>query len=362
MVLKQPVGPEVPDGLQTTLDRLGLGEFYGLLSANRVGVNEIGELTEADLSELGLTREQRRRFLRARMAPIGLDPARPRPDTLHGAAEIGERRQLTSLFCDLVASTPLAFRLDPEDLRDVIQGFHDICAGVITRGSGYITQYLGDGVLAHFGYPRAREDDAQSAARAALEIVAKVSQMRAPDGEPLSARVGIATGLVAVFGQLSDREFPLEQSIVGETLNLAARLQAAAGPGQIIISKATRKLCGSMFEYEEKDDVVLKGFPTRVTIYHLLREGSGDSRFDARTSSGLNPFVGRDRELNALFSRWSAVRVDSGQIVHVSGEPGIGKSRLALALIERLRREIPRNREMELRGSPVQPGAPSDRA
>jgi len=339
MVLNQLVGPDVPDGLRSALDRLGLCEFYGLLSANRVGAKEIGELTEADLCELGLTLEQRRRFLRARMAPIGLAPAGQRPDRLHGAAEIGERRQLTSLFCELVASTPLAFRLDPEDFRDVIQAFHDICGGVITRGSGYVAQYLGEGVLAHFGYPRAREDDAQSAARAALEIVAKVGQMRALDGEPLSARVGIATGLVVVFSEFADSAPAPEQSVVGETLNLAARLQVAAGPGEIIISKATRRLCGAMFEYEEKGDVVLKGFPTQVTIYRLLREGSGNSRFDARVNSSLNPFVGREPELNALVSRWSAARIDSGRIVHISGEPGIGKSRLALALIERLRRE-----------------------
>jgi class 3 adenylate cyclase len=319
--------------LQIMLDRLGLGELYGLLAANRVGANEIGELTEADLREIGLTIEQRKRFLRARTALIGLAPS-----ALRSTPETGERRQMTSLFCDLVGSTPLAFRLDPEDLRDVIHTFHDICARVITRGSGYVAQYLSDGVLAHFGYPRASEDDAQSAARAALEIVAQVDQLRAPDGEPLSARVGIATGLVAVFGDQSGGESP-EQSIVGETLNLAARLQAAAQPGQIIISKATRRLCGAIFEYEEQGDLILKGFPGPLTTYRLLREGSEGSRFDARIYSGLNPFVGRVSELNALVSQWSVARAGSGQIVHLSGEPGIGKSRLALTLIERLRGE-----------------------
>jgi class 3 adenylate cyclase len=333
MVKNQSVGPDAPDKLEIALDRLGLGEFYDQLSANRVSVDQISDLTEADLRELGLTLEEQRRFLRATTESLGVAPAVQRP------AETGERRQLTSLFCDLVASTPLAFRLDPEDFRDVIQAFHDICGDVITRGSGYVSQYLGDGVLAHFGYPRAREDDAQSAARAALEIIARVGQIRTPDGEPLRARIGIATGLVAVFGDLTDSAPVLEQSIVGETLNLAARLQEAAEPGQIIISKATRRLCGAMFEYEEKGDVVLKGFPTRVPIYRLLREGSGDSRFDARAKSGLNPFVGREWELNALLGRWSAARVGSGQIVHISGEPGIGKSRLTLALIERLRPE-----------------------
>src|ERR1700744_2005836 len=189
--------------LQIMLDRLGLGELYGLLAANRVGANEIGELTEADLREIGLTIEQRKRFLRTRTALIVLASS-----ALRSTPEAGERRQMTSLFCDLVGSTPLAFRLDPEDLRDVIHTFHDICARVISRGSGYVAQYLSDGVLAHFGYPRASEDDAQSAARAALEIVAQVDQLRAPDGEPLSARVGIATGLVAVFGDQSGGESP----------------------------------------------------------------------------------------------------------------------------------------------------------
>ena len=265
MVLNQPVGPDPPDGLQITLERLGLDEFYGRLSANRVSEDQIGELSEADLLELGLTPEERRRFLRALIEPVKVAPAGQQQDRAHGAPEIGERRQVTSLFCDLVASTPLAFRLDPEDFRDVIRVFHDICADVITRGSGYVAQYLSDGVLAHFGYPRAREDDAQSAARAALEIVAKVGQMRAPDGEPLSARVGIATGLVVGLRRVYRQPHSeLERSVVGNTLNLAARLQAVAGPGQIIISKATRRLCGAMFEYEEKGDIVLKGFPAPV--------------------------------------------------------------------------------------------------
>ena len=327
------------DSLRTTLNWFGLGDFYDVLAANDVNSSAIDELTEADLRELGLTLGQRKRFLRARAAPRGLAPPGQRPGSPQVAASAGERRQLTSMFCDLVASTPLSLRLDPEDFSEVIRVFQDTCAGVITRASGYVARYQGDGVLAHFGYPTAREDDAQSAARAALDIVANISQLRTPDGEPLSVRVGVATGLVVVVGEFSASGLALEQSIVGETLNLAARLEGVAGSGEIVISEATRKLCGGMFNYEQRGDIVLKGFPEPITIYRLLGEGSAQSRFDARTISGLNPFVGREQELDSLLARWSAARGGSGQIVHLCGEPGIGKSRLALALVERLGRE-----------------------
>ncbi len=324
------------DPLRTVLDRLGLGDFYEVLAANDVDSSAIDELTEVDLRELGLTLGQRKRFLRARATPCGLPPHGQRASLADGRAPVRERRQLTSMFCDLVGSTPMSLRLDPEDFSEIIRVFHDICAGIITRGSGYVARYQGDGVLACFGYPRAREDDAQSAARAALEIVANISELSTPDGEPLSVRVGIATGLAVVVGEFSASRIAVEQSIVGETLNLAAGLESVADPGEIIISEATRRLCGGMFEYEQRGEILLDGSPEPVTIYRLLGEGSAESRFDARTISGLNPFVGREQELDLLFARWTAARGGCGQIVHVCGEPGIGKSRLALALVERL--------------------------
>ncbi|RBP09042.1 AAA ATPase-like protein [Roseiarcus fermentans] len=328
------------DALRTALDGFGLGEFYDVLAANDVDVATLEELTEADLRELGLTLGQRKRFLRARTTHNGLPPPGQRPGGGgHSATMVGERRQLTSMFCDLVGSTPLSLRLDPEDFSEIIRVFQDTCAGVITRGGGYVARYQGDGVLAHFGFPRAREDDAQSAARAALAIVAKIGQLRAPDGEPLSVRVGVATGLVVVVGDYGANGLAVEQSIVGETLNLAARLQSAAAPGEIIISEATQRLCGGMFEYEQRGDIVLKGFPEPVTMYRLIGEGSAQNRFDARTFAGLNPFVGRGQEFDALIGRWNAARAGRGQIVLVSGEPGIGKSRLALTVLDQIRRE-----------------------
>jgi class 3 adenylate cyclase len=261
------------DPLRGTLDRLGLGDFYDVLAANDVDSSAIDELTEADLRELGLTLGQRKRFFRARATPCGLPPHGQRPSVAHGPAAVRERRQLTSMFCDLVGSTPMSLRLDPEDFSEVIRVFQDTCTGVITRGSGYVTRYQGDGVLACFGYPRAREDDAQSAARAGLEIVANISQLRRPDGAPLSVRVGIATGLAVVVGEFSATRVAVEQSIVGETLNLAAGLESVADPGEIIISEATRRLCGEMFEYEQRGEILLEGFPEPVTIYRLLGEG-----------------------------------------------------------------------------------------
>ncbi|HEY3721345.1 MAG TPA: AAA family ATPase, partial [Roseiarcus sp.] len=328
------------DSLRLALDRLGLGDLYDMLAANDVDASAIDELSEADLRELGLSLGYRKRFLRARAkAQTQLATPRPWGAAGVGTALTGERRQLTSMFCDLVGSTPLSLRLDPEDFSEVIRVFQDTCAGVITRGSGYVARYLGDGALAYFGYPRAREDDAQSAARAALEIVAKIGQLHTPDDELLSVRIGIATGLVVVIGEDSAGGIRPEQSIVGETVNLAARLQGVAGPGEIVISEATRRLCGAMFEYEQRGDIVLKGFPQPITIYRLLGESSAMSRFDARATAGLTPFVGREQELDTLLAHWSATQAGAGQIVHVCGEAGIGKSRLALALVEHLRRE-----------------------
>ncbi len=325
------------DPLRATLDRLGLGDFYDVLAANDIDAITIFDLTEAELRELGLTIGQRKRFLRRRLAGSAQPSLAGPPETVEpGLSAAGERRHLTTMFCDLVDSTPMSHRLDPEDLSDVIHDFQETCSGVIGRGSGYIARYMGDGILAYFGYPQAREDDAQSAVRAALEIVAEVGRLHMPDGEALNVRVGIATGLVVVVGESAGGGRALEQSVVGQTPNLAARLQAAAGSGEIVISEETRRLCGALFEYERRGDIVLKGFPEPITIYRVLGERVAQSRFDARVSGGLNPFVGREEELEALRTRWNAALAGAGQVVLVCGEAGIGKSRLTRAFIDQL--------------------------
>jgi class 3 adenylate cyclase/tetratricopeptide (TPR) repeat protein len=331
------IGARTSNPLRATLDRLGLGDFYDVLAANDIDAGTIGELTEAELRELGLTLGQRKRFLRRRAegsaqlsVPGRREPAQP------GMPPTGERRHLTTMFCDLVDSTPMSHRLDPEDLSEVIREFQDTCSDVITRGSGYIARYMGDGILAYFGYPQAREDDAQSAVRTALEIVAEVGRLRMPDGEALKIRVGIATGLVVVVGESAGVGRALEQSVVGQTPNLAARLQAAAGSGEIVISEETRRLCGTLFDYERRVDIVLKGFPEPISIYRVLGERVTQSRFDARVSGGLNPFVGREQELEALRTRWNAALAGAGQVVLLCGEAGIGKSRLTRAFIDQL--------------------------
>ena len=231
---------------------------------------------------------------------------------------MGERRQLTSMFCDLVASTPLSLRLDPEDFSEVIRVFQDTCAGVITRGSGYVARYQGDGVLACFGYPRAREDDAQSAARAALDIVANIGQLRTPDGEPLCVRVGIATGLVVVVGE-SSVSGALEHSIVGETLNLAARLQSVAGPGESSSRKPREDFAGRCSNTSRGATSSSRAFRNSHD-YRLLGEGSAQSRFDARTLPASILSSAAAGTGHVLLLERGAGRL--GQIGRSPGEPG----------------------------------------
>jgi class 3 adenylate cyclase len=245
-----------------------------------------------------------------------------------------ERRQLTVMFCDLVGSTALSARLDPEDLRTVIGAYHRCVAAVIERAGGFVAKYMGDGVLGYFGYPRADEHDAERAVRAGLALVEAVAGLDTAAGMRLQVRVGIDTGLVVVGDLIGEGE-ARERGVVGETPNRAARLQALAAPGSVVIGPSTRRLTGGLFDYEDLGAAVIKGLPGPVVASRVLRESGAESRFEALRATAT-PLVGRDEELAMLGRRWHQAKSGEGCVVLLSGEPGIGKSRLAQTLIDRL--------------------------
>ena len=266
-------------------------------------------------------------------APIAVAttaPAAPR------SLDTAERRQVTVMFSDLVGSTALSARMDPEDLREIISAYQECVAETVGRFGGFVAKYMGDGVLIYFGYPQAHEDDAERAVRAGLELVAAVDSLKTHAA--LQTRVGIATGLVVV-GDLIGSGASQEQAIVGETPNLAARLQGVAEPNSVVIAEGTRKLVGNLFELADLGAQDLKGIAGPVRAWAALRPASVESRFEALHASGLIDLVGREEELELLLRRWSKAKTGEGQVVLLSGEAGIGKSRLTAALLARFAAE-----------------------
>jgi class 3 adenylate cyclase/predicted ATPase len=256
--------------------------------------------------------------------------------------DVAERRQLTVMFCDLVGSTPLAEQLDPEELREVVRAYQESCTAVIHRFDGYIARYVGDALLVYFGYPQAHEDDAQRAVRAGLDIVAALPALnqqvqriiRVQQAPPLQVRIGIHTGLVVV-GELGGQDYR-EAMALGETPNLAARLQGIAAPDTVVISAATQRLIAGLFTCQDLGLQELKGISTPVPAYCVLSESGMHSRFEAAVRKGLTPLVGREEELGLLRRRWEQAKAGEGQVVLLSGEAGIGKSRLVQALKEQV--------------------------
>jgi class 3 adenylate cyclase len=261
-------------------------------------------------------------------APSAAEPVAP-----HEAAE---RRQVTVVFSDLVGSTALSARIDPEDLREVISAYQNCVAETVQRFGGFVAKYMGDGVLVYFGYPQAHEDDAERAVRAGLELIEAVAGLKS--SAPLQTRVGIATGLVVV-GDLIGSGEAQERGIAGETPNLAARLQGIAEPNMVVIAEGTRKLLGNLFDLQDLSAQDLKGITGPVRAWMALRPASVESRFEAMHATALTDLVGREEELDLLLRRWSKAKSGEGQVVLLSGEPGIGKSRLTAALLERLAAE-----------------------
>jgi len=239
------------------------------------------------------------------------------------------------MFCDLVGSTALSGRIDPEDFREVMRAYQVACVGVVGRYDGHVAKYLGDGMLIYFGYPRAHEDDAERAIRAGLEMVVAISELDPRPDVSLQARIGIATGLV-VAGDIIGEGITEAHAISGETPNLAARLQELAEPDTVVISEGTRRLAAGVFKYGDLGRQLLKGLAEPVQMWRVVKERSAESRFEAARADALTPIVGREQEIALLLERWSEAKDGDGQAVLLSGEAGIGKSRIISALRERI--------------------------
>jgi class 3 adenylate cyclase len=315
------------------LRKLGLSEYAQCFAENKIDVSVLQHLTDQDLKDIGVALGHRRKILAAigelagaasatSESPAGMEPQ---------VRDAAERRQVTVMFSDLVGSTALSAQMDPEDLREVVSAYQKCVDETVRRFGGFVAKYMGDGVLVYFGYPQAHEDDAERAVRAGLELIEAVSALKTRAS--LQTRLGIATGLVVV-GEIVGIATAQERAIVGETPNLAARLQTLAAPDTILIGEATKKLLGGLFELETTGQHELKGFARPIPAWRVRGEAVVESRFAAIRAGRKLPLIGRAHEMGLARDRWRLTRLGEGQIVTVIGEPGIGKSRLIEALQE----------------------------
>src|SRR6202050_5571254 len=320
------------------LEKLGMSEYVQRFAENDLDISVLPHLTDQDFKELGVSLGHRRKLLAAIAEFSGVAPSAPPSTALTEPKpqDSAERRQVTVMFSDLVGSTALSARLDPEDLREVVAAYQKCVAETVQRFGGFVAKYMGDGVLVYFGYPQAHEDDAERAVRAGLDLIGAVAALAAPVS--LKTRVGIATGLVVV-GDLIGSGEAQERGIVGETPNLAARLQGIAEPNMVALADRTRRLLGNLFELEDLGGKDLKGIAGPVRAWAALRASSAEGPFEALHTTDLTALVGREEELELLLRRWSRAKTGEGQVVLLSGEGGIGKSRLTAALLEHLATE-----------------------
>ena len=322
-------------GIAEWLASIGLSEYAQRFADNGIDLSVIRDLTEQDLKDLGVLLGHRRKILRAIAELDGVAPVPIETATEPVARDEAERRHLTVMICDLVGSTALSARLDPEDMNAVIDAYHAACARIMLTYDGFIGEFRGDGILAYFGYPRAHEDDAERTVRAGLDIIATVARLETRAAEPLAVRIGIATGLVVV-GDLSGEGALRKHALVGETPNLAARLQTLAEPGTVVVAASTRRLLGDLFHLRDLGRHEVKGIAAPVAAWVVEGVSASESRFEAIHTAGLSDLIGREDEIDFLLERQRLAWKDEGQIVLISGEPGIGKSRLVAALAERI--------------------------
>jgi class 3 adenylate cyclase len=331
--------------IEAWLRELGLERYEEAFRENEIDAKILPKLTADDLKDLGVTTVGHRRKLLEAIAALA-EPASALQAELSAPAEAtararpaeAERRQLTVMFVDLVGSTELSAKLDPEDMAAVIRAYQGCCAQVVERWGGHVAEYMGDGVLVYFGWPQAHEDDPERSVRAGMALTAAVGELTTPGADRLAARVGVATGLVMVGDLIGDGAAE-EDSVVGETPNLAARLQGLARHDAVVVASDTRRLLRGIFDLEDLGEHKLKGFEKPITVWRVAGEAASESRFEAHRAQRLTPLVGRDDEVEILTRRWRRARRGEGQVVLITGEPGIGKSRLAATLREAIDQE-----------------------
>lgn len=333
---QDPGGTTHMTDLERWLKTLGLEQYARTFHDNDIDFDALAEATAADLERLGLSLGHQLRLLGA-MKARRHDLADPENRAAAASqAPDAQRRQVTVMFCDLVGSTELAHQIDPEEMSAFIRRYQDICSAAITQFDGFVAKFMGDGVLAYFGYPRANEDAPEHAVHAALAVVDCLRSLVRPDGRAARARIGISTGLV-VIGDVVGVGSAREHSITGDTPNLAARLQGIAEPDAILIGPSTRRLLGEQFEYESLGNRLLKGFTDSIGVWRVTREATAGSRFAATRSTADTAFIGRADETHRLLERWRLASQGRGQAVVIAGDAGMGKSRLVEMLCERLR-------------------------
>lgn len=327
------------------LSELGLEKYVSAFEEAEIEFADLVHLTDDDLKEVGLPVGPRRRVNEAIKNLIAgsvlhiQDPQviASKQSDINGSPSVSspdaERRHLTVMFVDLIGSTEMASKIDPEDMRSVITNYQNTIAGIVTRYEGFVAKFMGDGVLCYFGWPRANEDDAERAVRAGLAMIAAIKEERSPNGDFLATRVGIATGVVIV-GDLIGSGATQEAAVVGETPNLAARLQGLALPNQLVLPKETQSLLGDIFELESMGPHNLKGIAEPVDAFAVIGEKTQESRFAARQMGMLTPIIGREQELVLMHECWVKAKAANGQMIVVSGEAGIGKSRITQAAID----------------------------